>query len=145
MASAVKTIRDALVTALNGQTFSQSFTAVGVFDAFTDSEDIDGLTVTVHPEGRANVSRSRDYSVVDYTMAITIQKEVSEVPATRETEVDELIELAIEVENWVSMNEDIVRFDDAFEFSPYSVNLLRDQSLFYSASLPVYQVAEGVE
>lgn len=143
MASEEKTLRDALVSGINAaaalDVFSMQFTAVGNFDVSIDGEDQDALSIRVFPLSRAFIERGRAGRTIDYTFGVAIHKPVSEIAATRETEVDELLTLADEIEAWLSENQGVVSFDDAGEEAPYNLDLLRDESVFQRVVLPVYR------
>ena len=87
-------IADAIVTSLNGATFSQSFTAVRSYNAEAELTDLDTLHVTVIALKDDGQAETRGSSTHDYTINIGIQKK----PATiSNANVDPLVYLTQEI------------------------------------------------
>lgn len=75
-------ICDALVSYLNGETFSRSFTAVRVSVPNWELEKITGLTVEVFPSQESRNRTSRDSWTVQYTIGIAIRDRTTSLAKT---------------------------------------------------------------
>jgi len=100
MASIAAQIAVAVVTELNGNSFSQEFTASRTWSPDLDRKDLDALTVTVVPRRRENFERAaRTSHRSEYTIDVGLQKAVD--PADNDA-VDALVLLAEEVADYMA-------------------------------------------
>lgn len=91
-------IADALVTALNGQTFSQPFTAARAYRAAFDLQEMKDLHVTVVPKGLKLITAGRGVAQSDVQIDIGVQKKLS---TGDDAEIDELMGLVQEIAEFV--------------------------------------------
>jgi hypothetical protein len=74
MSSQLITIADAVVTALNAASFSQTITAVRSYVATRDLKDSDSLTVDVMPVEMTKEIQTRTTDIESYTVRVIVQK-----------------------------------------------------------------------
>ncbi len=74
MSSQLITIADAVVTALNAASFSQTITAVRSYVATRDLKDSDSLTVDVMPIEMTKEIQTRTTDIESYTVRVIVQK-----------------------------------------------------------------------
>jgi hypothetical protein len=92
--STVVDIADAIVTALNGGTFSQAFTATRKFAPILDLKELSTLHVTVVPKESATTISTRASDLIDEVVDVAIQKKVT---AKEGAPVDAMMKLVDEV------------------------------------------------
>lgn len=105
--STIADIAEAVVTALNGHTFSQPFTAARAYRAAFDLKDMKDLHLTVVPKGVEMSTAGRGLSQSDVQVDIGVQKKLS---AADNTEIDALMGLVQEIAEFVRSTG---RFGDA--------------------------------
>jgi hypothetical protein len=91
-------IADAVVAALNGQTFSQPVTAVRAYRAAFDLQDMKDLHVTVVPKGVELVTAGRGVAQSDVQIDIGVQKKLA---TGDDAEIDELMALVQEIAEFI--------------------------------------------
>jgi len=96
--STIANIAEAVVTALNGHTFSQPFTAVRAYRAAFDLKDMKDLHVTVVPKGAEMSTAGRGLSQSDVQIDIGVMKKLT---AADNAEIDALMGLAQEIAEFV--------------------------------------------
>ena len=96
--STIADIAEAVVTALNGHTFCQPFTAVRAYRAAFDLKDMKDLHLTVVPKGVEMSTAGRGLSQSDVQVDIGVQKKLS---AADNTEIDALMGLVQEIAEFV--------------------------------------------
>jgi hypothetical protein len=102
-----KTILDAIVTYLNGESFSQPFTAVRLNRVVRETEASSALGVFVFPIERTRTRDGRDKWRVDYTVGIAICKKITATTdAAALAEEDGLMALNDEIEDSISTQSD---------------------------------------
>jgi hypothetical protein len=79
---------------LNGETFSQSFTAIRSYLPTSDQEDLEDWRVTVVPVKYEETNQSRTSSQVEHVVHVGIQKNIN---YTDNTSMDAAADLAIEI------------------------------------------------
>lgn len=89
---------DAVVAALNGQTFSQPFMAVRAYRAAFDLQEMKDLHVTVVPKGLELVTAGRGVAQSDVQLDIGVQKKLA---TSDDAEIDELMGLVQEVAEFI--------------------------------------------
>jgi len=94
-ASAVVEVADAVVTALNAATLSQSFTATRLYILVDELKNFTSLRVSVIPQAMEVTNISRDESQEIYRIDIAIQKKLTD--ADDKDEVDTMMLLVEEV------------------------------------------------
>lgn len=97
----VTDIADAVVDALNGYSFSETFTAVRSFRPRYDLTELATLRVTVVPKSRTQEQLTRTSNREDIEIDVGIQKQVS----TDDGAVEDLMELADEIVDFMDRNE----------------------------------------
>ena len=97
----VTDIADAVVDALNGYSFSETFTAVRSFRPRYDLTELATLLVTVVPKSRTQEQLTRTSNREDIEIDVGIQKQVS----TDDGAVEDLMELADEIVDFMDRNE----------------------------------------
>lgn len=90
----ISDIADALVTALNGQTFSQPVTAARAYRAAFDLQEMKDLRVTVVPKGLELITAGRGMAQSDVQIDIGVQKKLA---TGDDAEIDELMGLVQEI------------------------------------------------
>ena len=96
--STIADIAEAVVTALNGHTFCQPFTAARAYRAAFDLKDMKDLHLTVVPKGVEMSTAGRGLSQSDVQVDIGVQKKLS---AADNTEIDALMGLVQEIAEFV--------------------------------------------
>lgn len=90
-------IADAIVTALNGEAFSQPFTAVRGYLPTFDLQELNQLKVTVVPKEDDGKLDTRDASTHDYAIDIGVQKKP---PTIDNPDLDPLMRLTQEIADY---------------------------------------------
>jgi len=96
MPAKVTDIADAVVAEMNGQAFSQAFTAERKYQPTYELPDLQTLHVTVVPKSVTTAVASRSDDQVDYAVDVGVQKKFSAGDAA-DTEADELMALVEEI------------------------------------------------
>lgn len=91
-------IADAVVDALNGQTFSQPVTAERAYRAAFDLQEMKDLHVTVVPKGLELITAGRGVAQSDVQIDIGVQKKLA---TGDDAEIDELMGLVEEIAEFV--------------------------------------------
>ncbi len=91
-------ITDAIVAALNGQTFSQAFTAARAYRAAFDLQEMKDLHVTVVPKGVELTTAGRGVAQSDMQIDIGVQKKLA---TGDDAEIDELMGLVQEIAEFI--------------------------------------------
>lgn len=91
-------IAEAIVTALNGHTFSQPFTAARAYRPVFDLKDMTDLHVTVVPKGVELTTAGRGLAQSDVQIDIGVQKKLA---SGDNAEIDALMGLVQEVAEFV--------------------------------------------
>jgi hypothetical protein len=91
-------IVDAVVAALNGQTFSQPVTAERAYRAAFDLQEMKDLHVTVVPKGLELITAGRGVAQSDVQIDIGVQKKLA---TGDDAEIDELMGLVQEIVEFV--------------------------------------------
>jgi hypothetical protein len=91
-------IADAVVVALNGQTFSQPFTAARAYRAAFDLQEMKDLHVTVVPKGMELVTAGRGVAQSDLQIDIGVQKKLA---TGNDAEIDALMDLVQEIAEFI--------------------------------------------
>lgn len=91
-------IADAVVDALNGQTFSQPVTAERAYRAAFDLQEMKDLHVTVVPKGVELITAGRGVAQSDVQIDIGVQKKLA---TGDDAEIDELMGLVQEIAEFV--------------------------------------------
>ncbi|GMV98444.1 MAG: hypothetical protein AMXMBFR83_27940 [Phycisphaerae bacterium] len=100
-------IAEAIVTALNGHTFSQPFTAARAYRPVFDLKDLEDLHVTVVPKGVELSTAGRGLAQSDLEIHIGVQKKLA---SSDSAEIDALLGLAQEIAEFIRTTG---RFGDA--------------------------------
>jgi hypothetical protein len=100
-------IADAVVTALNGHTFSQPFTAARAYRPVFDLKDMTDLHVTVVPKGVELTTAGRGLAQSDVQIDIGVQKKLA---SGDNAEIDPLLGLVQEIAEFIRATG---RFGDA--------------------------------
>jgi hypothetical protein len=87
-------IADAVVTELNGHTFSQTLTAVRYYRPVFDLGEMKTLHVSVVPKGVTIERADRSHNQYDFAIDVAVQKKLSSGDAT---ELDPLMSLVEEI------------------------------------------------
>ena len=93
-------IADALVTALNGHSFSEPFTAARAYRPAFDLKDMTDLHVTVVPHGIEMSMLGRNVVQDDVQIDLAVQKRLS-APESEDNEIDALMALVREITDFV--------------------------------------------
>jgi len=104
--STIADIADAIVAALNGGSFSESFTAVRRYRPQYDLEDVKTLRVTVVPKTLAEAAATRVTTAGDLEIDVAVQKKLaattgSDQTAADEAEIDGLMDLVQEIREFI--------------------------------------------
>jgi len=91
-------IAGAVVTALNGHTFSQPFTAARAYLPVFDLKDMKDLRVTVVPRGVEMTTAGRGLAASDIQIDVAVQKKLS---GADNAEIDALMGLVQEIADFV--------------------------------------------
>jgi len=91
-------IAEAVVTALNGHTFSQPFTAARAYRPVFDLKDMTDLHVTVVPKGVELTTAGRGLAQSDVQIDIGVQKKLA---SADNAEIDALVGLVQEIAEFV--------------------------------------------
>ena len=91
-------IAGAVVTALNGHTFSQPFTAARAYLPVFDLKDMKDLRVTVVPRGVEMTTAGRGLAASDIQIDVAVQKKLA---AADNAEIDALMGLVQEIADFV--------------------------------------------
>jgi len=94
----ISDIAEAVVAALNGQTFSQPFTAERAYRAAFDLQEMKDLHVTVVPKGLELITAGRGVAQSDVQIDIGVQKKLA---TGDDAEIDELMGLVQEIVEFV--------------------------------------------
>ncbi len=94
----ISDIADAIVAALNGQTFSQPVTAERAYRAAFDLQEMKDLHVTVVPKGAELTTAGRGLAQSDVQIDIGVQKKLA---TGDDAEIDELMGLVQEIAEFV--------------------------------------------
>jgi len=98
MASVQAGLRDAVVSYLNGESYSLSFTAVAANVPTVELEASQGVVVTVFPGDFEQEQETRGALREEWTINIALQKViVATTPATRLAEEDTMLQLREEI------------------------------------------------
>ena len=89
-------IAEAVVSELNGGSFSQTFTAERGYAPAFELPEMKDLHVTVVPKGAAVMPGSRGHNQHDYQIDVAVQKKLSAVAADN-AEIDALMALVEEI------------------------------------------------
>ena len=100
-------IAGAVVTALNGHTFSQPFTAARAYLPVFDLKDMKDLHVTVVPRGVEMTTAGRGLAASDIQIDVAVQKKLS---GADNAEIDALMGLVQEIAEFIRSTG---RFGDA--------------------------------
>ena len=100
MPASIVAIADAVTAELNGNSFSQSFTAQRLYLPVFDLQGMSTLKVTVVPKGITSQSLDRSRDSFDYQIDVAIQKKVANEIAT----IDALMLLAEEIADYFRTN-----------------------------------------
>jgi len=100
MPASIVAIADAVTAELNGNSFSQSFTAQRLYLPVFDLQGMSTLKVTVVPKGITSQSLDRSRDSFDYQIDVAIQKKVANEIAT----IDALMLLAEEIGDYFRTN-----------------------------------------
>lgn len=87
-------IADAVVAALNADTFSQEFDAKRYYQPLFELKDLKVLKVSVVPRGLSIVQAARDKTAQDYQIDVAVQKKFSKGD---NPELDPLMDLVEEI------------------------------------------------
>ena len=132
--SIIADIADAVLAALNGHSFSQSFTAVRAYRAEYDLRDMGALRVTVVPKAVEMTTAGRGLAQSDIQIDLAVQKKLSANSSGDNAEIDALMGLVQEIAEFIRSTG---RFSDAVwgktENSPiYAPEHLGEMRLFTS-------------
>jgi len=105
--STIADIAEAVVTALNGHTFSQPFRAARAYRAAFDLAEMKDLHVTVVPKGVEMSTAGRGLSQSDVQIDVGVQKKLA---GGENTEIDALMGLVQEIAEFIRSTG---RFGDA--------------------------------
>jgi hypothetical protein len=105
-------IADAVVTALNGQRFSQPVTAERAYRAAFDLQEMKDLHVTVLPKGQELITAGRGVAQSDVQIDIGVQKKLA---TGDDAEIDELMGLVEEIAGFVRTTRQFADAAWAFE------------------------------
>ncbi len=98
--TSIITISDALVTVLNGHTFSEPFTAARSYRPVFDLKEMADLHVTVVPHGIEMSMVGRNVAQDDVQIDLAVQKRLS-APENEDAELDALMALVLEIADFV--------------------------------------------
>jgi len=96
--SQITDIADAVVAALNGQTFSEPVTAVRAYRAVFDLQEMKDLHVTVVPKGVELTTAGRGVAQSDVQIDVGVQKKLA---TGDDAEIDELMGLVQEIAEFI--------------------------------------------
>ena len=106
MAANIIDIADAVVTGLNAQSFSQSFTAVRDYVYDISLPDHSSLTVSVWPAGDETSPVARAAVEREYAIHVRVAKKVAVTSATeRKSSIDPMMLLVEEIANYIEPTE----------------------------------------
>ena len=106
MAANIIDIADAVVTGLNSQSFSQSFTAVRDYVYDISLPDHSSLTVSVWPAGYETSPVARAAEEREYAIHVRVAKKVAVTSATeRKSSIDPMMLLVEEIANYIEPTE----------------------------------------
>ena len=106
MAANIIDIADAVVTGLNAQSFSQSFTAVRDYVYDISLPDHSSLTVSVWPAGYETSPVARAAVEREYAIHVRVAKKVAVTSATeRKSSIDPMMLLVEEIANYIEPTE----------------------------------------
>jgi len=121
-------IADAIVAELNGESFSQPFTAERAYKPTFDLQEMQDLHVTVVPKELASQQSSRSMVQQDFQIDIGIQKKLE----ADDAETDALMALVEEIADFFRRgrleavpNAGLIRTENAPVFSPEHLSELR--------------------
>jgi len=119
-------LADAVVAALNGETFSQSFTAARTYLPVSTQQSLQTLRVTVVPLGPTIEGDSRAAARVELPVQIGVQKKLD---GDANADIDPLVLLAEEIADyWLPNSGDrpIIAFGAGGAHAAYCVSLNHD-------------------
>jgi len=91
-------LADAVKTFLNGESYSQEFTATRRYTPITSAQDLADLTVTVYPGTRRSVVLTRGTRQKFHTVHVAVQQKLAHTSeANAKTEADALVLLMEEI------------------------------------------------
>ena len=106
MAANIIDIADAVVTGLNSQSFSQSFTAVRDYVYDISLPDHSSLTVSVWPAGYETSPVARAAVEREYAIHVRVAKKVAVTSAAeRKSSIDPMMLLVEEIANYIEPTE----------------------------------------
>lgn len=137
MSARIIDIIDAIVSTINGTTWSQTITAVREYAPKWKPSDLSSVVVVVAPVSRDRAFQARGRDRVDYDIDIGFFKHITGDTASRDAEVDGLVELVDEIETyWMERNITVGTgklTTIASDTDPvYDAELLRDSGVFGS-------------
>ena len=100
MSASIVAIADAVTAELNGNTFTQTFTAQRLYLPVFDLQSMSELKVTVVPKGITSSSLDRSRDNFDYQIDIAVQKKV----ANQIEAIDLLMRLVEEIGDYFRSN-----------------------------------------
>jgi hypothetical protein len=132
--SIIPDIADAVVTALNGHQFSETFAAVRAYRPEYDLRELADLRVTVVPKSIEMTTAGRGLAQSDIQIDLAVQKKLSANSSGDNAEIDALMGLVQEIAEFIRSTG---RFSDAVwgktENSPiYAPEHLGEMRLFTS-------------
>ncbi len=132
-------IVDAVVAALNGQTFSQPFTAARAYRPAFDLQEMKDLHVTVVPKGVELASAGRGLAQSDVQIDIGVQQKLA---AGDDAKVDALVRLVQEIAEFVRATRQFgdavwVRTENTPIYSPEHLGELRQFTSVLTLTLRV--------
>ena len=101
MTARIADIAGAVVTALNGHTFSQTFTAARAYLPVFDLKDMEDLRVTVVPRGVEMSTAGRGLAASDVQIDVAVQKKLSADTGGDNAEIDALMGLVQEIAEFI--------------------------------------------
>ena len=139
--STIAAIADAVVTALNGHSFSQPFTAARAYLPVYDLKDMADLHVTVVPKGMEMSTAGRGLAQSDVQIDIAVQKRVD---PEDNAEIDTLMGLVQEVAEFIRAtgrfgDASWVKTDNSPIYSPEHLGELRQFTSVLTVTLRAMQ------
>jgi hypothetical protein len=93
-------VADAIVTALNGETFGEPFTAVRAYRPLFDLEDMSSVHVTVVPRELELVTAGRLLTQTDMQIDVGVQQKLT---TADNDELDKLMDLVQDVADFIAL------------------------------------------
>jgi len=100
MSASIVAIADAVTAELNGNTFTQTFTAQRLYLPVFDLQSMSDLKVTVVPKGITSSSLDRSRDNFDYQIDVAVQKKVN----SQIEVIDSLMRLVEEIGDYFRSN-----------------------------------------